>query len=954
MSGIHASSRGFITIVLVLFLLSGLAEGRNKVQYYPMDWRVIPAEKADIYYHSGEDEIALQAVAIADDFTNKLEAWLNFSFTARVPIIVYAGHPLFANTNITSYYLPEGVGGFTELIKGRVVLPYAGSRAGFRHVLAHELVHAAIRQKLESLYTRSNRLQAHRPPLWLEEGLAEYLSLGFPDEDSSYVAELVVGGGLVPIMQMGSIYGSYRMYKEGQCIIDWLVRENGKDFISRLVEAGVWDEDFNKGMEKLLGYDLVEMDRRWQADMRKRYMPEQQSRSLARDIALPITGEREFAVGAVSYIRKNKTYIACISTMQNDLRVVNMELDELAKVKHPKTLIRIGMSEKAEDILMLGNRLAVSPDGMTLAVPVRSGADYAILLTDSLTGKTKKQLKVKDTLSLVAPSFSPEGKNLVFVSADKSGQPDLYVVEIESGKISRMTNDPQQEGFPAYLDEGKTIIYQADDGNPTNTDIVRLQKLDLSSNKIVRMEGSDAVDGLAVSPDGRRIVYFVPTPQGYDIRLWDMTIDKKETIGRLSGPAMSPTFAPDGQSVLFSASRSGYYILHRLELPSVATEPAEMQITNFTPPVLPQEDINKLDKLTKRYVPRYSLDILQTEVAFGPEIATSLGAIVALTDTLSDRRIAFILGSSAESTSDFLSGLSLGTSYTDLSHRLGWAVAGFRFVESSSIWDERLYDEVRSGAEASFSYPFSAFQRIDLDLVGWYNERTFYELVESESSEKYELEEVLETMPVAGAYVTLSDNNSMWQADGPLDGHRLALTVGNTQNLNGAEMLYTSVRPDVRYYLRFGKSECLALRLVSNLTFGEEALPLHFGGSLSMRGWDWFDFTGTRMAMANAEMRFNLADQVVANTIIGNLGAIPLRGAFFVDAGEAWNGELPDHFRMDAGFGFRWALAGVLVLRFDWAKRATIYVDEAVTHKGGQILDFKPGFPFQFFLGWSY
>ena len=106
--------------------------------------------------------------------------------------------------------------------------------------------------------------------------------------------------------------------------------------------------------------------------------------------------------------------------------------------------------------------------------------------------------------------------------------------------------------------------------------------------------------------------------------------------------------------------------------------------------------------------------------------------------------------------------------------------------------------------------------------------------------------------------------------------------------------------------------------------------------------------------MGNAELRFNLADQVVADTIIGELGAIPLRGALFLDAGEAWDDELPDHFRTDAGFGFRWALAGVLVLRFDWAKRATVYYDGAVSGKGSQVVDFKPGFPFQFFVGWSY
>jgi hypothetical protein len=174
------------------------------------------------------EEIAAQAVVIADEYTRKLEAWLDFSFYERVPIVVYAGHPLFSNTNITPYILPEGVAGFTEMIKGRVVLPYSGARASFRHVLAHELVHAAIKQKLQHLYARTNRMQGQRPPLWFEEGLAEYLSYGFPATDSAYIAELVVGGGLVPLEQMERIYGSYRMYKEGQCLMAWLAEHRGE------------------------------------------------------------------------------------------------------------------------------------------------------------------------------------------------------------------------------------------------------------------------------------------------------------------------------------------------------------------------------------------------------------------------------------------------------------------------------------------------------------------------------------------------------------------------------------------------------------------------------------------------------------------------------------------------------------------------------------------------------
>ncbi len=370
------------------------AGARNKVQYQKLEWRVQSADKADIYYHRGEEEIAAQAVVIADEYTRKLEAWLDFSFYERVPIVVYAGHPLFSNTNITPYILPEGVAGFTEMIKGRVVLPYSGARASFRHVLAHELVHAAIKQKLQNLYARTNRMQGRRPPLWFEEGLAEYLSYGFPATDSAYIAELVVGGGLVPLELIERIYGSYRMYKEGQCLMAWLAEHRGEVIFGKLIESGLWEGEFNKGMEDLLGYDMAELNRRWQADLRKRYMPAQAERSMAIDLARPLTMPGDFALGTVAYKRNGNDYLAYISTYQNDLRVVCSRLDETGKLVKTRTLILFSTSERAEEILMLGNRLGISRAGDTLAIPVRSGPGYALLLVDSLTGKLKQQAHV--------------------------------------------------------------------------------------------------------------------------------------------------------------------------------------------------------------------------------------------------------------------------------------------------------------------------------------------------------------------------------------------------------------------------------------------------------------------------------------------------------------------------------------------------------------------------------
>ena len=940
-----------IIVVIAIILLCGALTptlGRNKVHYAELTWKVLPAQKADIYFHQGEEEIAFQAATIADDFTRKLEAWLDFSFYARVPIVVYAGHPLFANTNISPYYFPEGVAGFTEIIKGRVVLPYTGSRASFNRVLAHELVHAALRQKLQNLYNRTNRRSGARPPLWLEEGLAEYLSSGLPAQDSAYVAEMVIGGGLVPAQELWRIYGTYRMYKEGQSIVQWLVTERGESFLAQLVEAGLWDDNYNKGLAKVLGYDLAELDRRWQADLRKKYMPHQAERSLAGDIARPLTKAGDFALGAAAFRRVGKDYLAYISTAQDDVRVVRQEFDESGKLVNTRTLLLAGVSSKAEDILMLGNRLAVNREGTLLAVPTSSGPNYVLLLIDPLNGQVKKRIRLRGFLSLTAPGFSPDGKSIVFAATDSRGRPDLYLAEVESGQYRRITEDVRHETYPGFLFDGRRVIYLADDGNPLNQDHQDVYILDLESGSTEKLDLSGDKNGLAVSANGRRVAIITADEQGDDLGIWEAETGAYTTYAQLAGPALAPNFAPDADAVYLPASRDGFYLLHRFEIPQDAAPSMTLMVNPAAPVHGTVGSDAAINEKSKRYQPRYSLDVLQSEIAFGPEVSASLGAIVALTDVFSDRRISFAFGSTAESSSELLSGLSAGLGYADLSHRLGWSVAGFRFVEGSNFWEDRLYDEIRTGAEVSLLYPFDTFRRLELDVLSWYDEREYLIPMGRTISEQ------LETMMVGSAFLSFTHDSTLWQVDGPIDGSRYRLAVGNTQDFSGGKRLYLALMPDLRTYLRLGKAESIAFRLVSHHTFGKDVRPIRYGGSLSMRGWSWYDFRGTRMAMANSELRFNLADQVIADTLIGEMGAAPLRGAVFVDAGEAWYDEFPDHFRADAGFGFRWALAGVLVLRFDWAKRAVIHYGDALSRKGAQWFDFKPAFPFSFFIGWSY
>src|SRR5688572_19971961 len=87
--------------------------GRNKVHYDRLDFRVLQTEHFDIYYYPEEEEATRHAARMAERWYTRFSTLLQHTFTARQPLVLYASHPHFAQTNITPGAPPEGTGGLT-------------------------------------------------------------------------------------------------------------------------------------------------------------------------------------------------------------------------------------------------------------------------------------------------------------------------------------------------------------------------------------------------------------------------------------------------------------------------------------------------------------------------------------------------------------------------------------------------------------------------------------------------------------------------------------------------------------------------------------------------------------------------------------------------------------------------------------------------------------------------
>src|SRR5262245_34756501 len=267
-----------VLVFVIAALWSGEASaqfyfGRNKVHYDNFEWQILKTTHFDIYFYPEMRELAEIGATYAENAYARLEKLTNYNINRRIPLIFYSNHFHFQQTNTTPYLVPEGVGGFFEFLKGRVVIPSDGSLAKFEHVINHELVHVFTIGLANRVLKDHRRTNYAGLPLWFTEGIAEYWSESWSTEAEMFIRDAVLTGYLVPVSDMYRIYGTFLMYKEGQAICKFIAENFGEEKLLMLIE-NVWKADsFSEVMALTLGLNYRKFDELWLYHLKKKKYP---------------------------------------------------------------------------------------------------------------------------------------------------------------------------------------------------------------------------------------------------------------------------------------------------------------------------------------------------------------------------------------------------------------------------------------------------------------------------------------------------------------------------------------------------------------------------------------------------------------------------------------------------------------------------------------------------------
>ncbi len=886
---------------LILFLLTfghwahAQYFGKNKPTYESFDFKVHESPHFEFYHYLENEEKLKELINASEHWYRMHQAVLKDTFTKKNPLILYNDHPDFQQTNTISGNIGVGTGGVTEALKNRVILPLTMTNQQTNHVLGHELVHAfqyhmILKGDSTSIRSLSNL------PLWMVEGLAEYLSIGRHDSHTAmWMRDAVLQDDVPSIKNMAN--PKYFPYRYGQAFWAFLAGTYGDQVIEPFFMTTA-----QYGMEtaarRVLNTNVKSLSGMWEAALKTYYEPFLNN-GKERIIGKKLLSEQNAGNMNLSpVLSPNGRYVIFLS--EKDLFSLDLYLADARNGKLIRKIASTTKESHLDDFSSMESAGTWSPNSKEFAfVAVKKGQNV-LVIKNVENGKTIEEITIKDLPAFAHPAWSPDGKEIL-LSGLRQGQTDLFLLNLKTKQLQQLTNDRYAEIHPAWSVDGRQIVFATDQlsqnsGRHQGKWTFGLATFDVEKQQTELINIFPGADNLNPQIDPAGQILFLSDRDGYrNLYRYDpetgTAFQLTNLVTGISGiTKYSPAFSVSRKRdrVLFSHYYDGKYTVYQSKQEELLQQEIPVDSVEMKAAILPvvnpelldvvNTNLSRQDRLTevpeselqeKAYQAKFKLDYVSGGAGVGVGSSPTFGTTTGLAGGV-NMLFGDMLGKNQLFTGVSLNGeiqdaggqvayfnrnhrIHWGASLSHLPYRSGYSGYAGTDILTSENGDRIPVDVYKTQLWRTFEEKASVFAQLPL------NRTLRFEAGAAFTHYHYRIDEY--TDYVNSGFVVLQERNKLDAPSGQNlgsfnaaivgDNSRMGLTaplMGQRYRLSAEYFMgdfnFTQVVADYRKYVRI-KPVSVGFRAMHWGNYGADQTrlsPLFIGSPWLVRGYNTSDF----------------------------------------------------------------------------------------------------------------
>jgi len=426
--------------------------GKNRIQYYSLDWKFISSNSIDLYFYTGGEKLSKTAIEIAENEFRKVSDLFGFTPFSKIKIFLYLSSNDRLMSNLGLGENSNLTGGKTNFTKSTIEAAYEGSLINLKKQISAGISQILIRDMLfgGSFKDAVQNSYLLTLPDWFVGGAIKYSSEGWSSDMEDFIKEI----GNTKRMRQPANYVGKESYLIGQSIWNFIAERYGRSSIGNILNLTRIIRNEENAISGTLGMPFPTFLKEW----KKFYQIQYQTQSSF--LNEPSKSKR---IGN-NYLKKNYNqlsishdgeYLAFSQSWKGKFQVVAYNLN----TKKSHVIFRGGSKAKHQNfegefpVLNFGSK-----NEIWIAYPSKGKWKG---ICKSVRGNTLNRIEIfKDFHEIYGLSISPDSKKMVF-SASKNGFSDIFLLNIDSEKLKTLSDDFYDDLDPVFSITGDSILFSS-------------------------------------------------------------------------------------------------------------------------------------------------------------------------------------------------------------------------------------------------------------------------------------------------------------------------------------------------------------------------------------------------------------------------------------------------------------------------------------------------------------